>query len=89
MPIFILPFIHPVSPIYCFAPSLLPVVILKPKCYLFRDQVLEMKTDTRDQIIAMLCGIPGGLSVDDVSDFCSLARYYIIKTPHTFRKVSS
>ncbi|XP_042884161.1 TBC1 domain family member 23-like isoform X2 [Penaeus japonicus] len=51
-----------------------------------RDQVLEMKTDTRDQIIAMLCGIPGGLSVDDVSDFCSLARYYIIKTPHTFRK---
>ncbi|ROT85326.1 TBC1 domain family member 23 [Penaeus vannamei] len=51
-----------------------------------RDQVLEMKSETRDQIITMLSGIPGGLSVDDVSDFCSLARYYIIKTPHTFRK---
>ncbi|XP_037794747.1 TBC1 domain family member 23-like [Penaeus monodon] len=51
-----------------------------------RDQVLEMKSETRDQIITMLSGIPAGLSTDDVSDFCSLARYYIIKTPHTFRK---
>ncbi|XP_066948124.1 TBC1 domain family member 23 isoform X3 [Macrobrachium rosenbergii] len=51
-----------------------------------RDQVLEMKSESRDQIITTLSGIPAGLSVDDVSDFCSLARYYIIKTPSTFRK---
>ncbi|XP_068209839.1 TBC1 domain family member 23 [Palaemon carinicauda] len=51
-----------------------------------RDQVLEMKNESREQIIATLSGIPAGLSIDDVSDFCSLARYYIIKTPSTFRK---
>ncbi|KAG7153518.1 TBC1 domain family member 23-like [Homarus americanus] len=37
-------------------------------------------------ILVNASGIPSGLSVDDVSDFCSLARYYVVKTPATFRK---
>ncbi|KAK7026834.1 hypothetical protein SK128_024367 [Halocaridina rubra] len=51
-----------------------------------RDQVLDMKNESRESIISSMSGIPGGLNVDDVSDFCSLARYYIVKTPATFRK---
>ncbi|XP_069950086.1 TBC1 domain family member 23 isoform X2 [Cherax quadricarinatus] len=51
-----------------------------------REQILEMKSESGEDIIKTLSSIPAGLSVDDVSDFCSLARYYIIKTPSTFRK---
>ncbi|XP_069195506.1 TBC1 domain family member 23 isoform X3 [Procambarus clarkii] len=51
-----------------------------------REQILEMKSESREHIITTLSGTPVSLSVDDVSDFCSLARYYIIKTPATFRK---
>ncbi|XP_042209503.1 TBC1 domain family member 23-like [Homarus americanus] len=51
-----------------------------------REQVLEMKSKPQNNIIETLSGIPSGLSVDDVSDFCSLARYYVVKTPATFRK---
>ncbi|XP_071549394.1 TBC1 domain family member 23 isoform X2 [Panulirus ornatus] len=52
-----------------------------------REQILEMSSEGREHIITTLSGIPSGLSIDDISDFCSLARYYIIKTPGTFRKV--
>ncbi|MCL4125486.1 UNVERIFIED_CONTAM: hypothetical protein GTU68_054757 [Idotea baltica] len=51
-----------------------------------REQIIGLKEDTREKIIETLVNIPAALSVEDVSDFCSLARYYAIKTPSTFKK---
>lgn len=49
---------------------------------------MGMFEESREKIIETLANIPSALSVEDVSDFCSLARYYAMKTPVTFRKVS-
>ena len=58
------------------------------KIYLiFRDQIMGMKNENREEIIKTLSNMPAALSVDDVSDFCSLARYYVLKTPSTFKEV--
>ncbi|CAL4067281.1 unnamed protein product, partial [Meganyctiphanes norvegica] len=51
-----------------------------------REQVISMAGETRENIIETVSNIPSALSVDDVPDFCSLARYYMVKTPNTFRK---
>lgn len=50
-----------------------------------RDQIINMKNESRDKIITSLTNIPCGLEADDVSDFCSLAQYYAMKTPTSFR----
>jgi len=53
-----------------------------------RDQILEMEKQSKEDVIVMLSTMPSALEVDDVSDFCSLAQYYALKTPTSFRVVS-
>lgn len=42
---------------------------------------------SREKIIETLTNIPTALNIEDIPDFCSLARYYALKTPNTFKKV--
>lgn len=50
-----------------------------------RDQVLSMKDDSKETIIEFLSNMPSALESDDVVDFCSLAQYYSMKTPSSFK----
>lgn len=50
-----------------------------------REQILTMKSEDKDTIIQTLCNMPADLQANDVSDFCSLAHYYSLKTPSSFR----
>lgn len=50
-----------------------------------REQLLQMKNEDKDDIIASLKNMPADLEANDVSDFCSLAHYYSLKTPLSFR----
>lgn len=50
-----------------------------------REQILSMKSESKDQIVEMLSNMPCALEVDDVMDFCSLAQYYNNKTPSSFK----
>ena len=36
----------------------------------------------------MATNFPSQLGVDDIEDFCALARYYGTRTPQSYRKVS-
>ncbi|XP_013187318.1 TBC1 domain family member 23 [Amyelois transitella] len=51
-----------------------------------REQLLQMKNEEKDTIIKALSGMPADLEANDVSDFCSLAHYYSLKTPLSFRE---
>ncbi|CAG4986663.1 unnamed protein product [Parnassius apollo] len=51
-----------------------------------REQLLQMKNEDKAIIINTLTGMPGDLEANDVSDFCSLAHYYSLKTPQSFRE---
>ncbi|CAH2265768.1 jg7956 [Pararge aegeria aegeria] len=51
-----------------------------------REQLLQMKNEDKTSIIQTLCKMPGDLDANDVSDFCSLAHYYSLKTPVSFRE---
>ncbi|KAH1027647.1 hypothetical protein HUJ05_001120 [Dendroctonus ponderosae] len=66
------------DPFFVFFLSLIMVVNA-------RDQIISMKSDDRDSIIASLSNMPCGLEAEDVADFCSLAQYYALKTPMSFR----
>uniref|UniRef100_A0A1A9Z5X4 TBC1 domain family member 23 n=1 Tax=Glossina pallidipes TaxID=7398 RepID=A0A1A9Z5X4_GLOPL len=50
-----------------------------------RDQILNMKNSSKQEIIHFLTNMPCALETDDVVDFCSLAQYYSIKTPSSFK----
>lgn len=50
-----------------------------------RDQILAMRDQPRELIVNFLCNMPCALESDDVVDFCSLAQYYSIKTPSSFK----
>ncbi|KAI8422208.1 hypothetical protein MSG28_006107 [Choristoneura fumiferana] len=50
-----------------------------------REQLLQMKDDDKADIITILSSMPADLEANDVSDFCSLAHYYSLKTPVSFR----
>lgn len=50
-----------------------------------RDQILAMKESSKDEIIKFLSNMPCALETDDVVDFCSLAQYYGLKTPSSFK----
>lgn len=50
-----------------------------------REQLLQMKNDDKTAIIQILTNMPADLEANDVSDFCSLAHYYSLKTPQSFR----
>jgi hypothetical protein len=52
-----------------------------------REQILSMKNENKQNIIDTLSSMPCALEADDVADFCSLAQYYALKTPRSFRKV--
>ncbi|XP_050506713.1 TBC1 domain family member 23 [Diabrotica virgifera virgifera] len=66
------------DPFFIFFLSLIMVVNA-------RDQIISMNDENRDKIIASLNNMPCGLEADDVSDFCTLAQYYALKTPVSFR----
>ncbi|XP_072938897.1 TBC1 domain family member 23 [Epargyreus clarus] len=51
-----------------------------------REQILQMKNDDKAAIIQTLSKMPADLEANDVSDFCSLAHYYSLKTPVSFRE---
>ncbi|CAH0750317.1 unnamed protein product [Diatraea saccharalis] len=51
-----------------------------------KEQLLQMKNDDKSDIIATLKNMPADLEANDVSDFCSLAHYYSLKTPLSFRE---
>lgn len=50
-----------------------------------RDQILAMKDESKENIVKFLSNMPCALETDDVSDFCSLAQYYALKTPSSFK----
>nr|XP_023018235.1 TBC1 domain family member 23 isoform X2 [Leptinotarsa decemlineata] len=66
------------DPFFIFFLSLIMVVNA-------RDQIISMKSESREKIITCLMNMPCGLEADDVSDFCTLAQYYALKTPVSFR----
>ncbi|XP_056642355.1 TBC1 domain family member 23 [Diorhabda sublineata] len=66
------------DPFFIFFLSLIMVVNA-------RDQIISMKDESGDKIITSLSNMPCGLEADDVSDFCTLAQYYALKTPVSFR----
>ncbi|CAH1103955.1 unnamed protein product [Psylliodes chrysocephalus] len=66
------------DPFFIFFLSLIVVVNA-------RDQIISMKDESRETIVATLTNMPCGLEADDVSDFCTLAQYYALKTPVSFR----
>uniref|UniRef100_A0A1E1WI32 TBC1 domain family member 23 n=1 Tax=Pectinophora gossypiella TaxID=13191 RepID=A0A1E1WI32_PECGO len=51
-----------------------------------REQLLQMKNEDKSTIIEVLSNMPADLEANDVSDFCSLAHYYSLKTPVSFRE---
>lgn len=51
-----------------------------------REQLLQMKNEDKATIVETLSGMPADLEANDVSDFCSLAHYYSLKTPLSFRE---
>ncbi|KAL7295796.1 hypothetical protein TKK_0010846 [Trichogramma kaykai] len=50
-----------------------------------REQILSMKDDDKQSIVNTLCAMPCALEAEDVSDFCSLAQFYAMKTPSSFK----
>lgn len=50
-----------------------------------RDQILAMKDHSADEIVKFLTDMPCALDAGDVVDFCSLAQYYAMKTPSSFK----
>lgn len=50
-----------------------------------RDNILAMKDKTKENLCDYLQNMPAALEPDDVVDFCTLAQYYSIKTPSSFK----
>ncbi|CAH1370084.1 hypothetical protein MTP99_011604 [Tenebrio molitor] len=50
-----------------------------------REQIISMKGESREVIVGNLANMPCALEAEDVGDFCSLAQYYALKTPVSFR----
>ncbi|XP_053693351.1 TBC1 domain family member 23 [Sabethes cyaneus] len=51
-----------------------------------REQILEMKGASKEELINFLVNMPCNIEADDVMDFCSLAQYYSMKTPLSFKR---
>uniref|UniRef100_A0A2P2I4W6 TBC1 domain family member 23 n=1 Tax=Hirondellea gigas TaxID=1518452 RepID=A0A2P2I4W6_9CRUS len=49
-----------------------------------RDQILSERSGSA--VVAFISSLPSALTPTDAPDFCSLARYYAIRTPNTFRR---
>lgn len=50
-----------------------------------REQILVMRDQPKENIVNFLSNMPCALESDDVVDFCSLAQYYSVKTPASFK----
>ncbi|XP_016990519.1 TBC1 domain family member 23 isoform X1 [Drosophila rhopaloa] len=50
-----------------------------------REQILQMRSSSKEEIIKFLALMPCALEFDDVPDFCSLSQYYALKTPTSFK----
>lgn len=50
-----------------------------------REQILAMKDQSAEEIVKLLSIMPCALEAGDVVDFCSLAQYYAMKTPSSFK----
>lgn len=50
-----------------------------------REQILAMKSQSAEEIVKFLTFMPCALEAGDVVDFCSLAQYYAMKTPSSFK----
>ncbi|XP_001357001.3 TBC1 domain family member 23 [Drosophila pseudoobscura] len=50
-----------------------------------REKIMQIKTSSKEEIIEFLINMPCALELDDVWDFCSLAQYYALKTPTSFK----
>lgn len=51
-----------------------------------KDQILEMANKNKSTIVEMISNFPAQLGVDDIEDFCTLAQYYVVRTPQSYRK---
>ncbi|XP_017875180.1 TBC1 domain family member 23 [Ceratina calcarata] len=51
-----------------------------------REQILSMKDNDKQSIIEAIAAMPCALEAEDVTDFCSLAQYYAMKTPSSFKQ---
>lgn len=51
-----------------------------------KDQILEMANKNKSSIVEMISQFPSQLGVDDIEDFCTLAQYYVVRTPQSYRK---
>ncbi|XP_066592724.1 TBC1 domain family member 23 [Prorops nasuta] len=51
-----------------------------------REQILGMKDEEKQNIIDTISAMPCALEAEDVTDFCSLAQYYALKTPSSFKQ---
>uniref|UniRef100_A0A8D8IGU9 TBC1 domain family member 23 n=1 Tax=Culex pipiens TaxID=7175 RepID=A0A8D8IGU9_CULPI len=51
-----------------------------------RDQVIALKSASKEELISFLVNMPCNIEADDVMDFCSLAQYYSLKTPASFKR---
>ncbi|KAH8412531.1 hypothetical protein KR009_002805, partial [Drosophila setifemur] len=50
-----------------------------------REQIMQMRSSSKEELIKFLSNMPVALEMDDVPDFCSLAQYYALKTPTSFK----
>lgn len=50
-----------------------------------REQICSMEGEDREGVCRTLTNMPCALEADDVGDFCSLAQYYAMRTPTSFR----
>ncbi|BFF95425.1 TBC1 domain family member 23 [Drosophila madeirensis] len=50
-----------------------------------REKIMQIKASSKEEIIEFLINMPCALELDDVWDFCSLAQYYALKTPTSFK----
>lgn len=53
-----------------------------------KEHLMKMRNDDKNKIVEAISAMPSALEHDDVTDFCSLAQYYALKTPISFKKVS-
>ncbi|XP_062545963.1 TBC1 domain family member 23 [Armigeres subalbatus] len=51
-----------------------------------RDQIITMKSASKEELLNFLVNMPCNIEADDVMDFCSLAQYYSMKTPSSFKR---
>ncbi|XP_063222902.1 TBC1 domain family member 23 isoform X2 [Bacillus rossius redtenbacheri] len=51
-----------------------------------REQIFSMKGEPKQVLVDTLAAMPCALEADDVTDFCSLAQYYALKTPCSFKE---